>query len=601
MPVDFSSYDFKLVDLSVKAALQLIYPHASRENIKELNIKNCLKVFSELADQFTKTDYQFLNIPKNLNDTYFKRVNGLKRAAKNLKIFLFKNEKNITVYFYPRRFIEKKKDTEIVNASRPVIKIDLDLELPAESTFRVATQTFSKILLETAECIQHSQSFKREINNLRKFNENRSLATLFHHITYSYDTNDLTYMKFCMFQERYNKTLRVHSPLSLRKNIKRYCISLTSTLNELHKDRLCHNRIEPESFVLREINGIKKFALINTISSVHLKRKTHFAICRNKPLSLSSYESIKHMIENHSCIPLMEGLPSDVWGLGCTLFKLLSSRTPNFVRFACLAPELNYVCHLLNEKTSALFEEGECTTPLSDALVAIGSVPKLPSLKSGGLFIEPPFLKEILEDWRNSSTINLTSPDEGIIGEAPENIAQRTITPSSVKLDGLNTKRDRAAKILSQIDPSSLGKISDGSQTYLIDRLEKHIEFLYRGIQSILFDRTLFNELNDQEASSETLQLFQSVCNSIFIFNQQFIDTLYAAEENLSSSEEIHDPLLELLRRMLMPNPADRITTREALSHLKKSFPNKYEAIKKETKYLEKHLEKLKIRGLKRL
>lgn len=549
MTTDFSSSDFQLVNISVKAALKSIYPHASPEEIKALRITECLEVIKNLASSFADSSYQFLNIPKTFEGVYLNGIDGMDLKLVHLKIFLSRSDTAITVCFYPRSFKQVPKEEVYSRHSRPVIKVDFPKT--SSPTFRVAEQLVSKLPSETKKSKKFLEAFNQEVQIRTNVIGVPSLPALFHHTIYSCKGENPQFVKFLLFQEYFEHTLIEHPLFAEKeKKIGKLLIYLTYAVHQLHKKNLCHHQIDPTSFVYKTVLGNDRFALVNTTALVHLKRRSGVASSRGKPLDQASYESIKHMLETESCVPTREGFRSDMWALGRTIFYLITSKTPNFLRFACLLPEFNYLSHRLNEEMHAFFKRNERQDFSDNAPISR----KRTATPKGAATL----LMQLRRDWE--------------------------LTSIPGRLDTLNKVCDRAVHALTKIDTASLGRITDGSQTASVDKLERHIQFLTQEMRDILSDKTFFEELKKQDERSKLAITFYSICEMFDILNTQLVKKLLKAEKHLTSAKEIELPQLELARKLLLPNPANRMTSKGALAFLEKAFPKKYAAFKKELK-----------------
>lgn len=580
--VDFSApsiSDFKLIDTSVGMAIRTMYPHVDEEVLAGLEIKTCLKVIHQLAGECSKSEYKFHNIRKKIKYTKFPDVKKLKRVAKNFKILLFKNSDGVTFYLYPRHFIEKPKDVEIFKGQRSGLKIDvIDPNDPSKSTFREVTETFSKVLTNTEAHNLFEEAFVKEVKHLRKFKGNKSVVTLYHYTQHPCHGAVQSYTKFRMFQERYKNNFSMYreyltqdEKLDINFQTEKVFIYLTASLNRFHERKIFHGSVKLSSFLYKKSGRTKKVALSTLEYSAELHRKRKTVQCKGKLLLLCGYESIKGLLASNTFELPTEGLASDVWALGCTLYQFLTSSYPDFAQFASRAPKLNTLCYLLKNKTDRLSAAGNSRSSSKSS----GSDNQ--SLSS----LNPLFLSSIVSDWRSTSG-EIHDPLNPVVEKQKpfRDMPFRLNDPLHKTVRRVIGIEREARENLLQINPKVLGNISEGSQRSLINGLEEQVEALCYEIQSHFLTESLDSSLDN----SETIDLFHDTCEDILNFNREYLKILSEAEEVLREKREDQDPIMKLIKMMLHPDPLMRITTKKALAFLKKSFPSAYEKLHNNSK-----------------
>ncbi len=616
MTVDFSSRDFKLIDISVETAIQTIYPAADIKDIKQLKIKKCLSVIDELAKCCANSDYPFHNLHKGIGDSPFKDVKHLEDLTKNIKLLLFRNAEIITVYFYPRYFEEKKKDIEVFKERKKAIKVDINLSDSSKSTFRVVSQLVSKVLQQSEKHDPFTWEYNNETKYLRKFRKNSSVITLYHYISHQTPfsgNHENKYTKFRLFVEMFKKDFSIYRDLLIHKDsdnndmkTNKVFFYLTSILNKLHRMKFLHGGINAGNFLYKPDGLSKRVVLRGLNFSAELQKKKETVICEGKPPSLSGYEGIKYMLKSNTCHSPKVGLPSDIWALGCTLYKFLTSEYPPFELFASLAPNLNYMCHLLSKKVDT-FSRRSLTAHSRSSLSTDDSIQQILILKRKPFVMTRELLDELKRDWNSSmSRVSSGSISEmhkptrelpfilsqhisiksGGFDRASNIVQHRNIFPlmsTSKWVDGIRAKADT---LLSEIDARALGTLFERSQLAPVKELVSLIESMCIEIQDRLLDASVDAELQIENSDSGLKDLYLEVCNEIINFNQRFLKKLRTAKRFLRDSEIDKYPLITLITMMLHPDPAMRITTKAAFAFLKNNFPETYKALSKKSKPL---------------
>jgi hypothetical protein len=559
--MDFSVRDFKLIKDSVNQAIHSIYPEAPPISIKALNVKACFTVIADLARFCIGRDESFHNIRKKVKGTIYEDIPNLEEVTKRIKILLFRDLDIITVYFYPRYYGEKALHEEYENVAKKILRVNVNVTNPNDSTFRVVTQLTSKILNGDLEPGLSVGKFENHIEIARVMGKTSVLLPLFHHATHSScekEESDLTFTKFRLFHvmikrnfREYGEKLIDRQKAGVNNNTVRVFFYLVHVVYRMHL-RMFHGEITLDNFYYKPITSISEVSVAGVkkhfftggkrvfISGFHYAHKKvdlkkQYFLCKDKPSLFSGYEAIKKMIEGNKCNESREGLPSDIWGLGCSLYKFLTSSYPDFALYASYAPRFNYLCHLLVNQNETMFEsESSESEDFTSATVE---------------FATRFNLKEIKRDWLISATL--------------------------VDLEWMLELCDVISGLLKELDPDCMGDICQESQKSQILVIGKLIDDACE-----YMEEKLLNEDNVFMFLKPEIQpTYDQVCPTILKLKDQYLSVMYATEKKLYVQTEDDNPLIKLIQMMMHPDPSKRITAKAAYIYLKKHYPTVYKSL----------------------
>lgn len=573
-PID-SKPSLAAINTSIQNALLSIYDNRDIAKVSLQSLADVIKGVGERIAQQKKGS--FFRIHKDRNEKRFHGIERLSSICRQIKMLGFINQdRSVTIYLHLR----KAKAPGTVEGATKIYQpeIRLDYNQGELSLARVEGQLTSRLEKNNPMYAYLLSLYQREKGYLKKFKDLPGVVNLYHSIKYDRVKFGNAITKIRMFVERYESDLfefmnkqdilnTMASAISteqeppaaqdpqeaerLNVDVFEGCVD---ALDQIHRQVVVHGAVKSESYLIN--SHPLKIALCDLKYSRRLKQNKRVQTERVTLLYVSP-ENYKSMIKKKSDLPLLNNFASDIWALGCTLFKFLTGFHLPVSLFIETSLQLSQFTVEMRKNLRQMDQAKEVKKSRSEEKYVRPNLAVNPTVSTSKHLKQGKVLKKSKSDETALSPILVINPP----------ILSSTDRASLKNLEWLGSKIVKKMAFLESVDVEEIGKLSDKGMLKRYDSFREEMFALMHQIEGRLFHK------NFRLSHPEVIEHYRKVYKALEKLNNEFARIIKIGKEQHDWSMESDDFFITLIRKMVCSNPSERMSTGESLKLIREKFP----------------------------